>query len=404
MSGRTHWGAAAACLLAMACSDSAGGGTDTALDTIADDTIDVASSTDTGTDILDSMVADSVEETGADTPSDTTPMITEFEALVGRYNLLETVAGLGRERDKSVNGWLSAYEGGAANAAELSRPHMAMGDLAGNIYIADKDAHAVRMVSPLGVITTVAGTSVVGDDGDTAGPASMRRLSSPNGLYVLPSGVFFVLDLGNGKVRRVGTDGTMSTHFTVSTGVSTGRGLWVAADESLAYVASGTQVLRWRSGVGVDTLAGGFSSLGNLDVDPAGRLVVTDRGASQVYRLSATGMRTAIAGNGQETGGNSGEPALSIALLGVRGVFFRPDGSYFLATHAGSQVWFVDTAGIAWRFVDGRDDHSHAGDGQFFQNPGAKISEARAVTVDPAGNVIITENDYGYIRVVRLKE
>ena len=50
-------------------------------------------------------------------------------------------------------------------------------------------------------------------------------------------------------------------------------------------------------------------------------------------------------------------------------------------------------------FLDG-DDDAHSGDGEPYNTPGLKISEARAISVDPKGNVIVTENDCGYIRVV----
>ncbi len=50
-------------------------------------------------------------------------------------------------------------------------------------------------------------------------------------------------------------------------------------------------------------------------------------------------------------------------------------------------------------FLDGAPD-AHSGDGAHFQTPGAKVSEVRSVTVDYAGNVIITENDAGFVRMV----
>ena len=84
----------------------------------------------------------------------------------------------------------------------------------------------------------------------------------------------------------------------------------------------------------------------------------------------------------------------------VRGVWPLENGGYFVATHAGSQVWYVDTSGIIHLFLDGRPDDVHEGDGLPFDTPGAKISEVRAVTMDRAGNLLVTENDLGFIRIV----
>src|SRR5690606_5450729 len=66
----------------------------------------------------------------------------DFETLAARYGHITTIAGRGRIDGDGVDGWLPTYSGGPAIAAELSRPHIAMVDAAGVMYIADKDAHA----------------------------------------------------------------------------------------------------------------------------------------------------------------------------------------------------------------------------------------------------------------------
>ncbi len=327
----------------------------------------------------------------------------EFAELVASYGIIETIAGSGRFRENG-NYWDDDFEGGPATEAELSRPHNCMGDVAGNYYIADKESHAIRKVSPEGIITTWAGINVAGNGGDDPAPATETALNSPNGLWVRAAdGAVFILDMLNGKIRKVTPDGTISTLFVVEDGIPVGRGLWVSDAEDLAYVAAGNRVLRWTPDEGVEAFSTGYASLGNLTVDPDGFLVVTDRFAHRVYRVDEAGVPSPIAGNGTSSRGVSGFPATEIGLEEVRGVFFRPDGSFFLGTHESSQVWFVDTQGIAHLFVDGAEG-AHGGDGERFDTPGFKISEVRNVTVDPAGNVIITEHDAGNIRRVRRVE
>lgn len=323
--------------------------------------------------------------------------------LVARYDKLETLAGRGQQRDQGVE-WVAAYEGGPATAAELSRPHMAMADASGRVFIADKEAHAIRRVDLDGTIHTVAGTGVPGDDGDDAAAGSGRRLNNPNGLFVLTrgasSGVVFILDTDNGKVRRLGVDGQLTTHVIVPGGVGGGRGLWVSDDEGEAWIGAGKRVLHWRRGVGVSVLADGFDDLGNLALDLEGRLVVTDRGANFVYRVVG-GQKVVIAGNGETAGGGEGSLATQMAFYEPRAVWFLPDGGFFVGTHEGNQVWYVDPQGVSHLFLDGGDGHAHSGDGQYFRTPGKKVSEVRAVTVAPNGDVLVTENDFGYVRVVR---
>jgi sugar lactone lactonase YvrE len=274
-------------------------------------------------------------------PADAQPQTSNAEAVFSGFGTIETIAGTALVEDKGVNGWQVAFEGSPATGAELSRPHMTQADSAGNLYVADKDGHGVRKIAADGMIETFAGTSAAGDDGDGPGLATSMRLSAPNGLWVTAAGTLYILDLGNDKVRRV-KDGNMQTLFSIG-GAGTGRGLWVADDESLAYVAAGSALKKWTPEGGVQTLATGFASLGNLYVDADGSLLVADRGGHRVYRVSATGSKVVVAGNGQTNGG---------------------------------------------------------GDGLSFDDPAVRISEPRAISMDADGNLLITEHDGGYVRRV----
>jgi hypothetical protein len=323
-----------------------------------------------------------------------------FAGLVHAYGVIETIAGNGAGTIDITNYWRPEFEGGPATAAALSRPHFAQGDAAGNIYIVDKDSHSILKVTTGGRIYTVAGTHVGGFNGDGPASATSLQLNNPNGLWVRPDGVLYILDTDNGRVRRVGTNGVMTTLVAVSGAISVGRGLWVADDESLIYFCAGTSVKKWTAGTGVKTFSNGYTDLGNIVVRPDGDLVVTDRGANLVYVLSKKGVPTIIAGNGSTSGGGDGQPALQTGLNQVRGVWFLPNGGYLFATHAGSQVWYVDTQGIIHLFVDGL-PNAHAGDGQWFYSKIPKVSECRSVAVDPSGNILIVENDGGYVRRIR---
>jgi YD repeat-containing protein len=259
-----------------------------------------------------------------------------------------------------------------------------MADDAGNIYIADKDAHAVRRIDPEGRIHTVAGTSVSGDDGDEPGDARTKRLASPNGLWVAGNGTLYVLDLGNGKVRRVSPDGQMTTLFHVPNGIAIGRSLWVNDDESRAFVASGTRILEWTKNSGeVRVFSSGFRSLGHLVVDPDGKLVATDRSAGRVYRLDRDGAKRVIAGNGKASGGGHGQAAVDSSLGGVRAVWFDDRGGMFLGTHETSRVWYVGPDGTLQKFL---------GDGE--------VDEVRGLSIDANGTLVIVDDDHGFVRLV----
>jgi hypothetical protein len=60
----------------------------------------------------------------------------------------------------------------------------------------------------------------------------------------------------------------------------------------------------------------------------------------------------------------------------------------------------VDGAGIIHLFVNGQND-DHAGDGQWFYAPtNYFFGQLRSVSMDNRGNLIIVENDLGYVRQI----
>ena len=204
--------------------------------------------------------------TAASSPADAD----EFADFVNGYGQLSTIAGAGLSGNgtdgATDNGWLLTMEGDLATLAELSRPHMTTADWKGNVYIADKVAHAIRKITPDGLIHTVAGTNIAGSGGDGLGITV--QLDSPNGLYTLGDGTTYILDFGNSMIRRLDTDGMITTLFEDPDGIVDGRGLWVSPDESRIFYSSGDRVQTWTSDGGLETYATGFNSLGNLDVDP----------------------------------------------------------------------------------------------------------------------------------------
>ncbi len=120
-----------------------------------------------------------------------------------------------------------------------------------------------------------------------------------------------------------------------------------------------------------------------------------------MYRVLPDGERSHCGQRG-DRGGGDGFPALETGLDEVRGVWVLESGGLLLGTQTGSQVWHVDASGIIRLLVDGaRGIDAHVGDGQPFDAPGKKVTEVRNVTMDPGGNLLITENDDGVIRMVR---
>lgn len=330
-----------------------------------------------------------------------------FTNLVQAYGVLETLAGDGIGRTDGVSYWQPQFEGADARTVSLSRPHYAMADRAGNLYIADKNSHSVLRLAPDGTIHTHAGTHTGGFNGEGPLAATNLQLNAPNALWVRADGTVYVLDTDNGRVRRVDTNGMGTTLFLAKSDGSAlngGRCLWVKDDETRAYFGNETRIRRWTLGNGVQTLTSGFAELGTFYVEAGGDLIAADRGAHYVYRITPDGTKTLLAGNGSTSGGGDGFPALQTALSGARGVWPVPTGGYLFLMHDGCQLWYMDTASTMHLLLNGAGGTTHGGDGAFFYDPAQlKISEGRSVSLDYAGNIILCESDYGYLRRIRFQ-
>ncbi|MFT6180952.1 MAG: hypothetical protein ACI9NQ_000725 [Paracoccaceae bacterium] len=339
-------------------------------------------------------------------------------SVLERYTTLRTIAGLGDQEDR--NFWQAQFEGANPRLTELSNPHDCGTDALGRVYIVDKQSHSVLRVSADGSeLITVAGTHSSGNAADGSLSAVNGALSNPNGLYVFADGSFLILDTDNRKVRQVDRDGMMETLFTYPAGFGAGRGLVasVAGDEIYfcGEFVSGSQqnVKRWTEAEGFSTVAGinsGTRGLGNLDVGPDGSLFVTSAGDHRVFQIKPGQTPVIVAGNGTTNGNmTSGSLATTVSLDRVRGIAVLPDGSFFVATQKGGDVWWVDNGpannGINRRihlFVNGAGSGNiKAGDNQPRTGIPDRIAEPRAIHLATNGDLLITCNDTGVIRAVR---
>ena len=115
---------------------------------------------------------------------------------------ITTIAGTGERR--------FGGDGGPAIRAQLDAPSGVAVDGAGNLYIADASNHRIRKVDSIGTITTIAGTGEQGFGGN-GGSASQAHLFFPTGVAVDGEGNLYIADVGNHRIRKVDSTGTITT-------------------------------------------------------------------------------------------------------------------------------------------------------------------------------------------------
>ncbi len=186
-----------------------------------------------------------------------------------------------------------AGDGGPATLATLNTPQGLAMDVAGNIYVADYGNNRVRKIDTSGSIDTIAGNGnpVYSGDGGLATKAGM----DPVDLAVDSAGDIFVVDQMNNRIRKIASDGTISTV------VGTGQGGY-AGDGGPATAAQ----LNLPSGIGLDS---------------SGNIYISDTANQVVRRVTSGGLITTIAGDGMLTpAAGDGGPASAATLdpFGIR--------------------------------------------------------------------------------------
>jgi sugar lactone lactonase YvrE len=230
---------------------------------------------------------------------------------VDSAGVITTVAGTG------VLGF--SGDGGAATSAQLNYPFDVALDGLGTLYIADTKNHCIRRVDTAGVITTVAGTGVLGFSGD-GGAATSAQLHSPYSVAVDGLGNLFIADGDNERIRRVDTAGVITTVAGTGTPGFTGDG-------------------------GAATNAELDSPLG-VTVDGLGRVYIGDRDNHVVRRIDAAGVITTVAGTGTPGFTGDGGAATSAQLDKPFGVAVDGSGRLYIADQLNLRVRRVDTAGV----------------------------------------------------------
>lgn len=318
---------------------------------------------------------------------------------VSPQGIINTIAGGGG--DFTSNG-IPALQAALSPALGLAV------DSTGAVYFSEPSNNRVRKVKPDGTIITVAGTGAAGFSGD-GGPATAAQLNIPFGLALDGAGNLYIADNANRKVRRVTPAGIISTVTTavdaIGLTVDNNGNLYMAGDGFVGKMAAGASTVtpvggsagvKGFSGDGGPALGAQFSNLLSIVADNLGDLFIGDGSNDRVRRISASGIVTTIAGNGQFYYTGEGVPAAASPVQGGGNLAIDKAGNIYFSDTLGSRVRKV-TKGVI-NTVAGTGIAGFSGDG----GPAlqAELNDPRNLAIDSAGNLYIA--DYLNNRVRRV--
>jgi sugar lactone lactonase YvrE len=196
------------------------------------------------------------------------------------------------------------YADGTGAAASFYYPTGIAVDGSGNVYVADRNNHAIRKITSAGVVSTLAGSTTPGSADGTGTAASFRF---PNNLAVDASGNVYVADQMNNTIRKITPAGVVST-------------------------LAGTTTSGHADG---PTATASFNSPTGVVVDASGNVYVTDAGNSRIRKITPAGMVSTLAGS---LSGHADGIGSAASFSGPEGLAIDASGNLYVADSSNNMI------------------------------------------------------------------
>ena len=260
------------------------------------------------------------------------------------------------------------YVNGTGSDAEFFNPAGVAVDASGNIYVADSANNQIREITPAGVVTTFAGSTTAGSADGTGATATF---DGPDGVAINASGDIYVADTNNNEIRMITPAGVVSTLAGSTTaGATDGTGATASFNHpvGVAVTPAGDIIvadtdnneIRMVTPAGVVSTLAGSTTAGSADgtgsaasfyhptgvaVNASGDIYVADYGNNEIREVTPSGVVTTLAGS--TTAGHADGTGSAASFFGPLGVAVDDGaGTIYVADGLNNEIRAVTFAGV----------------------------------------------------------
>lgn len=277
-------------------------------------------------------------------------------ADAGQSNRIRVITAKGDVESLAGSG--EGFKDGNAVEAQFNTPSGIAIDKDNNIFIADTSNNRIRKLTLDRKVTTIAGS---GDAGFKDGAGTEAQFDGPIGIAVDKQGNIFVADAYNDRIRKIATDGSVTT-------------------------IAGAGLPGFGDGPAADAL---FDTPCGVAVDGGGNVYVADTGNRAVRKITAQGGVITIAGDAQA---GQDEQENEIGFSRPVGIAITHDGFLFVTDAGRGQIIRITPegqssvyAGVGTGYADGRQ---------------ARFNGPTGVAIDRDGNLYVADSQNYLIRIV----
>ncbi len=264
---------------------------------------------------------------------------------------------------------VAGFANGTGTAAQFQWPHDIIVDSSGNVFMSDRNNRRIRMITPAGVVTTIAGSGVQGYL-DATGTAA--QFNNPRGIVVDSAGNLFVADGDIHRIRKITPAGVVTTF-------------------------AGSGVGGWADGTGT---AAQLNTPNGIAIDSADNLYVTDSSSHRIRKITPTGVVTTVAGSG--IAGYNDATGAAAQFAQPRGIVVDTGGTLYVSeTGIGGttshRIRAISPAGVVSTIAG-------AGSSGYADGIGtaARFSSPDGMALDGAGNLYVADYFNNRVRKIAL--